>query len=171
MFTASNGVQITDRGGSLFIGSTILFGAGSTHGPALAEYFRAKEDERLGRWRWPENPEYVVYPAPRDGTKQADFDAFVVDEALGASGEYVRADDDGNSIVLASPLTLAARAYFAAHPVRKPVLLQAQEDGTDEWFTIRTYPGDPGDRAHADASAHLLTSQDVPARVIEGGTA
>lgn len=29
---------------------------------ALREYVIAEEDKRLGRWRWPENPDYVVYP-------------------------------------------------------------------------------------------------------------
>lgn len=29
---------------------------------ALEEFFQAKRDAELGRWRWPENPDYVVYP-------------------------------------------------------------------------------------------------------------
>lgn len=30
---------------------------------ALREFFQHERDQELGRWRWPENPEYVVYRA------------------------------------------------------------------------------------------------------------
>ena len=30
---------------------------------SLREYFQAERDKELGRWRDPENPDYVVYPA------------------------------------------------------------------------------------------------------------
>lgn len=108
-FTASNGVVIENRGGSLFIGSTILFGAGSTHGPALREFFRAEEDERLGRWRWPEKPNYIVIA---DGS----YDVEVFDEeALDEARLYAR-----DSVSFSGDFGGAARAYFDAHPEPKP---------------------------------------------------
>jgi hypothetical protein len=150
-FTASNGVQIVDRPdgiGFQFPGD--LLGSVTLQPDAiqaLSEYFQAKEDERLGRWRWPENPAYVVYPAPRDGAEPVDFDAFVINEAIGASGEYVRADDDGNSIILASSLTRAARAYFDAHPEPKP--WDVAKPGEVWAFTIDGLDGEHAAALHA----------------------
>ena len=156
-FTASNGVVIEDRGGSLFIGSTILFGAGSLHGPALVEYFRAKEDARLGRWRWPENPDYVVYR-----TDHADS-VRVFRESDGIARHYNR------TYVASGPFDMAGRGYFDAHPERKPLLLLQAQDVADVWVTLNEYTLDQ--RAHAEHTARLLESQDVPARVIEAEAA
>lgn len=59
-FTASNGKKISDsdvffEGKS--IGAISLSDAEIT---ALREFFQAEADERLGRWRWPENPQWLV---------------------------------------------------------------------------------------------------------------
>jgi hypothetical protein len=77
-FTASNGVTIRKSGGEhddgysteirvIFEGRNELLGEqydylDSWDIEALREFFRHEEDERLGRWRWPENPDYLVYP-------------------------------------------------------------------------------------------------------------
>lgn len=74
---------------------------------AAAEYFRAKEDERLGRWRWPEDPDYVVYP-------RADHVA-VVNERSGNALQATR-----EQAFVDTGLCRAARAYFDAHPEPKP---------------------------------------------------
>lgn len=75
------------------------------------EYFQAKRDEDLGRWRWPENPEYVVYPLKPGGGCTA------LSERTGVSKTWVeRSDAAGDGSYLAP----AARAYFEAHPERKP---------------------------------------------------
>lgn len=76
---------------------------------ALAEHFQAARDTELGRWRWPEYPEYVVYP-------EADPDSVLVfDEATGANWKVDRALNQAGNYLHA-----AARAYWAAHPEPKP---------------------------------------------------
>lgn len=78
---------------------------------ALEEYFQAKHDEELGRWRWPVELDYVVYPFP-DGTG-----CTVLSERTGVSKTYVsRSAIEGSTSYLAP----AAAAYFEAHPERKP---------------------------------------------------
>lgn len=139
-FTASNGMQVAwrpdDRGvevlqsnaeyakyclpepGWRVVGAATSasgnpgFTDGSESAVALREFFRHERDEELGRWRWPENPDYVVYP---------DYDGHVstLHEITGIErGSYSRdgvtgANDNATSV-------LAARAYFAAHPISKP---------------------------------------------------
>lgn len=76
----------------------------------LREYFRDERDQELGRWRWAENPDYVVYPHP-DG----DF-ARVVSEVSGDSNGIYR-DAERHT---GSNFERAAVAYFAAHPEPKP---------------------------------------------------
>lgn len=102
--------------------------AASTHdlsvseAEALREFFRAEEDERLGRWRWPENPDYVVY-APRPGFRPVNStepcDLFIINEEWGAGlayldAEYSSYDEEDR------PFAAAGRAYFDAHPEPKP---------------------------------------------------
>lgn len=78
---------------------------------ALREFFRAEEDERLGRWRWPENPDYVVYP---DGTSRR-----VVREPDGQSMSVSLHDRKVMTTYLDSYVG-AARAFDSAHPEPKP---------------------------------------------------
>lgn len=84
---------------------------------ALREYFQHERDTELGRWRWPENPDHVVYPPEQvEG---------------GDGGVWVLCESDPGSIRYASPgpeawpsneayYARAARAYFDAHPEPKP---------------------------------------------------
>lgn len=83
------------------------------------EFFQAKRDAELGRWRWPSNPDYVVYLA-------ANGQAIVIDERSGLHVYRYRGEAaemrrlraaTGEDIMLASK---AAEAYFEAHPERKP---------------------------------------------------
>lgn len=90
---------------------------------ALREFFQAEADERLVRWRWPENPDYVVYP-------RVDHVA-VVNEKSGNALQATRDQAEINT-----GLCRAARAYFDAHPEPKP-WHDAKED--DVW--IITYNG------------------------------
>ncbi|MDQ1111095.1 hypothetical protein QE418_000543 [Microbacterium testaceum] len=124
-FTASNGVRVVNLGGkwdqSLFQFAGEIPGLADEicqvrevvfQDPdviALREFFQAESDERLGRWRWPENPDYVVYPCSvktrvrvlrESGTGDLEW----VDQGDGRSYEFVH----------------AARAYFDAHPEPKP---------------------------------------------------
>lgn len=88
------------------------------------EYFRAKHDEDLGRWRYQLDPDYVVYPNP-GLTFLTMFgpgiDLVVLRESDGMTKGYVRAEDEGGE---PSPHRAqhirAARAYFEAHPAPKP---------------------------------------------------
>lgn len=132
-FLASNGIRITvsqNHDGKTYLlgkGGQILGGdrewteaTASLDGiAALREFFRAEEDERLGRWRWPENPDYVVYLL-------TDGQAMVLIESSGQIVYRYRGEADelrrmraehGEDIM---PATRAAEAYFAAHPEPKP---------------------------------------------------
>jgi hypothetical protein len=76
---------------------------------ALREFFRAEEDERLGRWRWPTDPALVVYPSRADWVT-------VVSETDGVASRF-RPEDVDVALTLNAR---AARAYFDAHPEPKP---------------------------------------------------
>lgn len=122
-FTASNGLKIapSDQGAYVIlseIGDNMLEDMpwiGFEDDKALAEYYRAKEDERLGRWRWPENPD--IYVRPMKGNP--DVFGVVKDNEDGlAYGQYSRADR--RLLYGTDPMGQAARAYFDAHPEPKP---------------------------------------------------
>lgn len=88
---------------------------------ALRKFFQAEDDERLGRWRWPEKPDYVVYLVGDD----------VVDVLRETSvSESTRGPGRAESITRAEATAWdrpysqnfyqAACAYFDAHPEPKP---------------------------------------------------
>lgn len=114
-YTASNGVEVW-----IDEDAEITYTAKNAPGPfsarentqALREFFRAERDEELGRWRWPENPDYVVYP-------DEDGDVVVLNEGKGISSSIIIRRDIGTRNPF-HPSTKAARAYFEAHPERKP---------------------------------------------------
>lgn len=93
------------------------------------EFFQAKRDAELERWRWPENPEYVV-SAPRlirvHGVRNFTYrQVRVLHEP--SMDVRVRPDrsvnnPEGQLRACGSdvPFADAARAYFEAHPERKP---------------------------------------------------
>ncbi|WP_295821606.1 hypothetical protein [uncultured Microbacterium sp.] len=83
---------------------------------ALREFLQAEADERLGRWRWTENPDYVVYPSALYLTPSNNDLAQVVNEANGQC-HRVRRDDPDSLFGLFSE---AGAAYFDAHPEPKP---------------------------------------------------
>lgn len=80
------------------------------------EFFQAKRDEELGRWRWPENPDFVVKHDPL-GVRIA----HVLHEPSFAA-RVVHPDEEvvGLSSARDKEFMGAARAYFEAHPERKP---------------------------------------------------
>ncbi|MEV8023697.1 hypothetical protein [Microbacterium sp. NPDC080220] len=113
---ASNGVPVTltDDGRLIVENSDHTYPAtvaAGEHVDALREFFRTEEDARLGRWRWPENPDYVVYP---DGTSRR-----VVRESDGASLNVSLHDREVMTTYLDSYVG-AARAYDEFHPEPKP---------------------------------------------------
>lgn len=113
-FTASNGMTVErDHNDDVLINrgteSTSLFMADGT-ALALREFFRAEEDERLGRSRY---GGYVVYPAKDDPADRV----VVVEESTGYNWFVRRRQrvDYGEQGVLE-----AARQHFDAHPEPKP---------------------------------------------------
>ena len=79
---------------------------------AWREFFLHERDQELGRWRWPVNPEYVVYPKERStGGKRI---VRVVSEANGYGCDYYEGTNAQNDH------RRAASAYFDAHPEPKP---------------------------------------------------
>lgn len=81
----------------------------------LENYFRDQEDKRLGRWRWPENPDYYVKSMSLDRV------AVVYDHSEGlAYGQFNRVNVVNPFRITTDPMANAARAYFDAHPEPKP---------------------------------------------------
>lgn len=114
-FTASNGVVIStgagsQRGGVGFSHSntlgTLVGGLSKLQLDAFREFFLRERDQELGRWRWPENPEFVVYPKEHDLYP-------VVHEPTGTIGK--RSGCTGGDTA-----NRAAAAFIAAHPLPKP---------------------------------------------------
>lgn len=125
-YTASNGVTVwrdSTTGNLRFGGDAVDLDhlreklSGESRGmypamdAALREFFQAERDEELGRWRWPENPDYVVY-APVDYSNYVR----VLDERSAILEVIHREHLKGRGSLVAQ----AARAYFEAHPERKP---------------------------------------------------
>jgi len=120
-FTASNGARIETR----FDGAikalkvegneTRGIGLCAADTNALREYFQHERDERLGLWRWPENPVYVVKETTPPGAvmvcNEHTLVSFMSDEKEAREGR--------------SEWARAARAYFDAHPIQRPILVQA----------------------------------------------
>ncbi len=79
-FTASSGGTVAvDSSGRMLVAdyTRVALGEGVTRVsrsahidaemvPTLREFFQAERDEELGRWRWPDDPDFVVY-AEDDG--------------------------------------------------------------------------------------------------------
>ena len=106
-FTASNGVRVR-RINDWTVDVEATF---ERYGVAIREFLRAEEDERLGRWRWPESPQWVLYPDEDGGV-------VALDESTGESTSTL-----SRLTVSAFPDAWgcpAARAYFDAHPGSKP---------------------------------------------------
>ena len=79
----------------------------------LRAFFQAERDEELGRWRDPENPDYVVYPLA-DGTLMV----MLFNEQSQYRGFWSRKGT--RECVLKGGSADVARRYFAAHPEPKP---------------------------------------------------
>ncbi|MFJ4173353.1 hypothetical protein [Microbacterium sp. NPDC089696] len=108
---ADNGeVIIRGKGGTKITGGGMV-------GQALGEYVDnlvAQNDAALGRWRYPMDPQYVVYAYGRDVIN-------VMSERNGSSTTHRREDVEA---CLEHPQVadseIVARAYFEVHPERKP---------------------------------------------------
>lgn len=79
------------------------------------EYFRAKHDEELGRWRWPINPHWIAMEGNRnrDGRRTvALFNEQTFESCLVNDRVLESSIDDASH--------RAGRAFFEAHPELKP---------------------------------------------------
>lgn len=114
-FEASNGYKIEIGSlGNIEIRSVLGDPRGSAtvlSVDALREFFQHERDEELGRWRWPFNPDFVVYPRGESGVH-------VLDEGSGVgSASLIHRNGDSDN---PTAEYRAAYAYFEAHPERKP---------------------------------------------------
>lgn len=83
---------------------------------ALREFLQRERDHLLGRWRWPDDPRFVVYQVDTPiGTGRI---VRVVDESTG-EGEYLN-EKSFDSQHFGIHFQPAVRAYFEAHPEPKP---------------------------------------------------
>ena len=116
-FTASNGVPvIPDRLGGYQLAPEsaqmgAITGVNANQAQALREFFQKENDDRLGRWRWPENPDYVVYP-------QEDGGVWVLSESTGLTMRQRR--ENFRSPMREVTLFGAAWAYFDANGPKLP---------------------------------------------------
>lgn len=110
-FTASNGVVIEIAPEGHLLMPPAAIGLGEESQQALRELFLHERDKELGRWRWPENPDYVVYP---DGTSRT-----VVKESVGRTMIVSHHARKVMTTYLDSYVG-AAKAYDAAHPEPRP---------------------------------------------------
>ncbi len=74
--------------------------------PTLREFFQSERDRELGRWRWPEHPDYVVYPNEDGGGDVLDERSCIGGYKNGLFGHDLASE--------------AVKAYRDVHPVRKP---------------------------------------------------
>lgn len=122
---------------------------------ALREFFQKENDDRFDRWRWPANPEYVVYAWTADPAREA-RGVTVLSESIPRG--YTVWEDNVDTLYGTSEneearamARKAARAYFDAHLEQKPAWHDAKpgevwilsHDGGDE------YPFGVGDGAYA----------------------
>lgn len=95
---------------------------------ALRTFFRAEEDKRIGRWRWPEHPEWVVYPGERQLVT-------VFNEENPSDGACTL----GKGGDTWPHFRKAANAYWAAHPEPKPWHLA--KSGESWLVSVKGYSG------------------------------
>jgi hypothetical protein len=128
-YKTSRGAEITkvDQDGSLVVSSPIykddshrfqravITGITKEVTQDLREYFQHEKDEELGRWRWPDNPDYLVYRIIDNQGNDTDKVRVAMEATGNSVGAYCR--DDGISC---SGTGDAARAYFESHPEIKP---------------------------------------------------
>lgn len=108
-------------------GEMVIFDASDNTEVPLEDFHRAKGDIRLGRWRSPKYPGYVVYPDtadPRPSSARG-RGVTVLDEKLPRlytvweerTEEFAHLRKESGNQIMARR---AAEAYFEAHPAPKP---------------------------------------------------
>lgn len=118
-FKASNGEELNVAPTGHLIIPPVTTGLGERTQQALREFFQHERDKELGRWRWPENPDYVVYKAPA-GERVPDARHVTVSNESNGEAAWLFEVGSGGVSGGDSWARDAARAYFAAHPEPKP---------------------------------------------------
>lgn len=121
-FIASNGCAVwRDKDGELKLEGKAFDFLFREHDVAAREFFLHERDQELGRWRWPENVDYVVYPVG-DETVDVLRERSVSDKSRGPGRQAGIARDQAATWDkdYSQNFYAAARAYFAAHPEPKP---------------------------------------------------
>lgn len=146
-FTASNGIKVDSGTQGIAGRRRIQFDHGN-HGTtiemsgeeasALIEALDHERDEELGRWRWPENPNFLVLNEQRNEVLSAQgnfhYRSVVVVEESSMSSMWCPDRDPNSKMGLGDPVSrrggekfqAAARAYFDAHPEQKRDWADAQ---------------------------------------------
>lgn len=133
-FKASNGVELDEYG---------EWAGGNMHSTeeeenaARIEFYQHLRDKELGRWRWPENPDYVVYKAPA-GERVPDARHVTVSNESNGEAAWLFEVGSGGVSGGDSWARDAARDYFAAHPEPKKPWHDAKPG--EAW--VITYGGD-----------------------------
>ena len=113
---------------------------GSTHvilgdPDKVRAFFQAERDEELGRWRDPENPDWITYPADKEDA------VWVFNEREGGGSQYWTRGIAGfydPAYTGYSASHYAAGRYFAAHPKPKPCppfAAYVDKNGSAVWVT------------------------------------
>lgn len=168
-YVASNGAKFEEQpnGAIVFTGGILdprtELSPGMVFG--LREVFQYERDEELGRWRWPENPDYIVKHDPL-GVRIA----HVLHEPSFAA-RVVRPGDEIVGVGTRRDVEFlnAARAYFENHPEPKPWHLAKPEEvwlmgsGLHEFVAL---VGQDGKFRFADGSDMAVTEEFVTGRRI-----
>lgn len=119
-FTASNGVEIEiTENGCLGTGGSIgLTFVGPKAVEALREYFQRERDQELGRWRDPDNPDFVVYRMPKRDDELGRA-VWVLDETTATGYTYWENSTPAWPGKYAQ-MWKAAERYYEAHPETRP---------------------------------------------------
>lgn len=133
-YTASNGITVRLDDGDLDIkhpNAEWVALRGTYVVDALREFFRAEEDERLGRWRF--NDHLVVYPKVQNIGQVRGRGCLVLDERQ--PRVYDRWENPTTTMVDFTEVGNAAHAYFEAHPEPKPIPNEPRSAWVDKYGT------------------------------------
>ena len=109
-FVASNGVELDENG--CWVANTGPASSEWADHNARKEFYQHLRDTELGRWRWPDDPRYLVFPLKDDDEVR------VLDENSGQSVAIRRSSFRPG--LTHTHFVGAALAYFDAHPEPKP---------------------------------------------------
>ncbi|UOQ60352.1 hypothetical protein MUN76_15180 [Leucobacter rhizosphaerae] len=121
-FVASNGVEISRCGRGVYDDKGRRnISMSDSEVAALREFFLHERDTELGRWRWPENPDYVVYPVGNvlvDVLRESSATKTLLGPGrLQGVSQKLAGDCRADA---ARHFYDAATGYFEAHPEPKP---------------------------------------------------